>query len=114
MEKLERLGCRLAGKVIMDRAVVIASCTNPHAGSMPCWRLPRRLRTPPSRASSAVAPRAYIYVPTAVCGKAGVKPVPVARQGERPIFRVGDLSVDLVRRIVKVGQKEGEVVAQGV
>jgi len=27
-------------------------------------------------------------------------------QGERPIFRVGDLSVDLVRRIVKVGEKE--------
>jgi len=27
-------------------------------------------------------------------------------QGERPIFRVGDLSVDLVRRIVKVGDKE--------
>lgn len=27
-------------------------------------------------------------------------------QGERPIFRVGDLSVDLVRRIVKVGGKE--------
>ncbi|MGE0752816.1 response regulator [Pseudorhodoplanes sp.] len=26
--------------------------------------------------------------------------------GERPIFRVGDLSVDLVRRIVKVGDKE--------
>jgi two-component system, OmpR family, KDP operon response regulator KdpE len=26
--------------------------------------------------------------------------------GERPIFRVGDLSVDLVRRIVKVGQRE--------
>jgi two-component system KDP operon response regulator KdpE len=26
--------------------------------------------------------------------------------GERPIFRVGDLSVDLVRRIVKVGEKE--------
>jgi two-component system, OmpR family, KDP operon response regulator KdpE len=25
--------------------------------------------------------------------------------GERPIFRVGDLSVDLVRRIVKVGEK---------
>src|SRR4029077_10363731 len=24
-------------------------------------------------------------------------------QGERPIFRVGDLSVDLVRRLVKVG-----------
>jgi two-component system, OmpR family, KDP operon response regulator KdpE len=28
-------------------------------------------------------------------------------QGERPIFRIGDLSVDLVRRIVKTG--EGEV-----
>jgi len=27
-------------------------------------------------------------------------------QGERPIFRVGDLSVDLVRRIVKVGEKD--------
>jgi two-component system, OmpR family, KDP operon response regulator KdpE len=27
-------------------------------------------------------------------------------RGERPIFGVGDLSVDLVRRIVKVGQKE--------
>ncbi|MGO8925014.1 MAG: response regulator [Xanthobacteraceae bacterium] len=26
--------------------------------------------------------------------------------GERPIFRVGDLSVDLVRRIVKLGDKE--------
>jgi len=26
--------------------------------------------------------------------------------GERPVFRVGDLSVDLVRRIVKVGNKE--------
>jgi two-component system KDP operon response regulator KdpE len=26
--------------------------------------------------------------------------------GERPIFRVGDLSVDLVRRIVKVGNKD--------
>ena len=26
--------------------------------------------------------------------------------GERPIFRVGDLSVDLVRRIVKVGDRE--------
>jgi two-component system KDP operon response regulator KdpE len=26
--------------------------------------------------------------------------------GERPIFRVGDLSVDLVRRIVKMGEKE--------
>ena len=27
-------------------------------------------------------------------------------QGERPVFRTGDLSVDLVRRIVKVGDKE--------
>jgi two-component system KDP operon response regulator KdpE len=27
-------------------------------------------------------------------------------QGERPIFRVGDLSVDLVRRIVKVADRE--------
>jgi len=27
-------------------------------------------------------------------------------QGERPIFRVGDLSVDLVRRIVRTGDKE--------
>jgi two-component system, OmpR family, KDP operon response regulator KdpE len=27
-------------------------------------------------------------------------------QGERPVFRTGDLSVDLVRRIVKVGEKE--------
>jgi two-component system KDP operon response regulator KdpE len=27
-------------------------------------------------------------------------------QGERPIFRTGDLSVDLVRRIVKVGERE--------
>ena len=26
--------------------------------------------------------------------------------GERPIFRVGDLTVDLVRRIVKVGERE--------
>jgi two-component system, OmpR family, KDP operon response regulator KdpE len=26
--------------------------------------------------------------------------------GERPVFRVGDLSVDLVRRIVKLGEKE--------
>jgi two-component system, OmpR family, KDP operon response regulator KdpE len=26
--------------------------------------------------------------------------------GERPIFRVGDLSVDLVRRIVKLGEKD--------
>jgi len=27
-------------------------------------------------------------------------------QGERPVFRTGDLSVDLVRRIVKVGARE--------
>ena len=27
-------------------------------------------------------------------------------QGERPIFRVGDLSVDLVRRLVKAGNRE--------
>jgi two-component system KDP operon response regulator KdpE len=27
-------------------------------------------------------------------------------QGERPIFHVGDLSVDLVRRIVKVGERD--------
>jgi two-component system, OmpR family, KDP operon response regulator KdpE len=27
-------------------------------------------------------------------------------QGERPVFRLGDLSVDLVRRIVKTGDKE--------
>lgn len=27
-------------------------------------------------------------------------------QGERPVFRVGDLSVDLVRRIVKLGETE--------
>jgi two-component system KDP operon response regulator KdpE len=27
-------------------------------------------------------------------------------QGERPVFRVGDLSVDLVRRIVKLGDKD--------
>ena len=27
-------------------------------------------------------------------------------QGERPVFRTGDLSVDLVRRIVKVGEQE--------
>ncbi len=26
--------------------------------------------------------------------------------GERPVFRTGDLSVDLVRRIVKVGDKD--------
>ena len=27
-------------------------------------------------------------------------------QGERPVFRSGDLSVDLVRRIVKTGERE--------
>ena len=27
-------------------------------------------------------------------------------QGERPVFRIGDLSVDLVRRTVKVGEQE--------
>jgi two-component system, OmpR family, KDP operon response regulator KdpE len=27
-------------------------------------------------------------------------------QGERPVFRIGDLTVDLVRRIVKVGDRE--------
>jgi two-component system KDP operon response regulator KdpE len=27
-------------------------------------------------------------------------------QGERPVFHVGDLSVDLVRRVVKVGEKD--------
>jgi two-component system KDP operon response regulator KdpE len=27
-------------------------------------------------------------------------------QGERPVFRAGDLSVDLVRRLVKVGEKD--------
>jgi two-component system KDP operon response regulator KdpE len=27
-------------------------------------------------------------------------------QGERPIFRLGELSVDLVRRVVKVGERE--------
>ena len=34
--------------------------------------------------------------------------------GERPIFRVGELSVDLVRRIVKVGDKRDQAVAQGI
>jgi two-component system, OmpR family, KDP operon response regulator KdpE len=29
--------------------------------------------------------------------------------GERPVFRVGDLSVDLVRRIVKVGDKDAKL-----
>jgi two-component system KDP operon response regulator KdpE len=28
------------------------------------------------------------------------------QQGERPIFRVGDLAVDLVRRVVTVGERE--------
>ena len=27
-------------------------------------------------------------------------------QGERPVFRAGDLSVDLVRRVVKTGERE--------
>jgi two-component system KDP operon response regulator KdpE len=30
----------------------------------------------------------------------------LAVQGERPVFRVGDLSVDLVRRIVRMGERE--------
>ncbi len=30
-------------------------------------------------------------------------------QGERPVFRCGDLSVDLVRRIVKVGDREAKL-----
>ena len=34
--------------------------------------------------------------------------------GERPIFRTGDLSVDLVRRIVKVARPGGEALAQGI
>jgi len=29
--------------------------------------------------------------------------------GERPIFRVGDLSVDLVRRVVKLGEREAKL-----
>ena len=32
-------------------------------------------------------------------------------QGERPVFKLGDLSVDLVRRIVKVRDAGGEAVA---
>ena len=35
-------------------------------------------------------------------------------QGERPIFQIGDLSVDLVRRIVKVGQPRGQAFAQRI
>ena len=38
----------------------------------------------------------------------------LAVQGERPVFKVGDLTVDLVRRIVKVGDQRGEALAQGV
>ncbi len=34
--------------------------------------------------------------------------------GERPVFRSGDLSVDLVRRIVKVGGARRQTVAQGI
>ena len=34
--------------------------------------------------------------------------------GERPVFRVGDLSVDLVRRIVKVRRQGREAFAQGI
>ena len=30
----------------------------------------------------------------------------MAEQGEEPVFRVGDLSVDLVRRIVRLGDRE--------
>jgi two-component system KDP operon response regulator KdpE len=33
----------------------------------------------------------------------------LATQGERPIFRSADLSVDLVRRIVKIGDKEAKL-----
>jgi CheY-like chemotaxis protein len=33
--------------------------------------------------------------------------------GERPVFRSGDLSVDLVRRIVKVGDREVRLSAEG-
>ena len=35
-------------------------------------------------------------------------------QGERPVFRSGDLSVDLVRRLVSVRGQGGEALAQGV
>ena len=35
-------------------------------------------------------------------------------QGERPVFRVGDLSVDLVRRIVKVRGSEVQALAEGI
>ena len=35
-------------------------------------------------------------------------------QGERPIFKLGDLSVDLVRRIVKSWPRGGEAFAEGV
>ncbi|OXE37875.1 DNA-binding response regulator, partial [Methylobacterium radiotolerans] len=30
----------------------------------------------------------------------------LAMQGERPVFRVDDLSVDLVRRVVRVGERD--------
>jgi len=33
----------------------------------------------------------------------------LAVHGERPVFRVGDLSVDLVRRVVRVGEKEAKL-----
>lgn len=33
-------------------------------------------------------------------------------QGERPVFRIGDLSVDLVRRAVKVGNKDVKLSAK--
>ena len=35
-------------------------------------------------------------------------------QGERPIFKLGDLSVDLVRRIVKIAATGCEAVAEGI
>ena len=35
-------------------------------------------------------------------------------QGERPIFKLGDLSVDLVRRIVKMRRRGGEALAEGI
>ena len=35
-------------------------------------------------------------------------------QGERPIFKLGELSVDLVRRIVKSWRRGGEAFAKGV
>ncbi len=35
-------------------------------------------------------------------------------QGERPVFRAGELSVDLVRRIVKVGDNEIKLSPEGI